>query len=88
MRRPIDAEHPETGRDSMFEVDGGVKIASIYNITTVAEAEADTFVAGSAIHGAQDHAVVISGVRAALGCISFHIDCLLFPQNGISGRWL
>lgn len=52
MRRPIDAEHPETGRDAMLEVDGGVKIASIYNITTAAEAEADTFVAGSAIHGA------------------------------------
>jgi len=44
-RRLID----ESGRDIRLEVDGGVKVD---NIRAVAEAGADTFVAGSAIFGA------------------------------------
>lgn len=44
-RRLIDA----SGRDIRLEVDGGVKVA---NLREIAEAGADTFVAGSAIFGA------------------------------------
>ena len=44
-RRIID----ESGRDIRLEIDGGVKID---NIRQIAEAGADTFVAGSAIFGA------------------------------------
>ena len=44
-RRMID----ESGRDIRLEIDGGVKVG---NIREIAEAGADTFVAGSAIFGA------------------------------------
>jgi ribulose-phosphate 3-epimerase len=44
-RRIID----ESGRDIRLEIDGGVKVD---NIREIAEAGADTFVAGSAIFGA------------------------------------
>lgn len=44
-------------------MDGGIKVA---NIRAVAEAGADTFVAGSAIFGARDPDGGVRGVMAAL----------------------
>jgi ribulose-phosphate 3-epimerase len=58
-RRLIDA----SGRDIRLEVDGGIKID---NIRRVADAGADTFVAGSAIFGAPDYKAVIDAMRAEL----------------------
>jgi ribulose-phosphate 3-epimerase len=52
-----------SGRDIRLEVDGGVKTD---NIRRVADAGADTFVAGSAIFGQRDYAAVIAAMRAAL----------------------
>ena len=52
-----------SGRDIRLEVDGGIKVD---NIRRVADAGADTFVAGSAIFGEQDYAAVIRKMRAAL----------------------
>ena len=51
------------GRDIWLEVDGGVKVD---NIGEIAQAGADTFVAGSAIFGAQDYAATIRDMRARL----------------------
>ncbi len=59
LRRIIDA----SGRDIRLEVDGGIKVD---NIRRVADAGADTFVAGSAIFGPKDYAQVIASMRAAL----------------------
>jgi len=53
----------QTGRDIRLEVDGGIKAD---NIRRVADAGADTFVAGSAIFGKPDYAAVISAMRAEL----------------------
>ena len=64
VRRRIDEAYAQSGREVMLEVDGGVKID---NIAKVAAAGADTFVAGSAIYGANDYAGAISAMRAALG---------------------
>lgn len=50
-------------RPIRLEVDGGVKVG---NIRQIADAGADTFVAGSAIFGAEDYARVIADMRAAL----------------------
>ena len=50
----------ESGCDIRLEIDGGVKVD---NIAQVAEAGADTFVAGSAIFGADDYRDVISTMR-------------------------
>jgi ribulose-phosphate 3-epimerase len=58
-RRLIEA----SGRDIRLEVDGGIKVD---NIRQVADAGADTFVAGSAIFGQKDYAAVIGAMRAAL----------------------
>ncbi len=58
-RRRIDA----SGRDIRLEVDGGIKVD---NIRRVADAGADTFVAGSAIFGKPDYAGVIRAMREAL----------------------
>ncbi|HZH06776.1 MAG TPA: ribulose-phosphate 3-epimerase [Lautropia sp.] len=58
-RRLID----RTGRDIRLEVDGGIKVD---NIRRVAEAGADTFVAGSAIFGRPNYKAVIDSMRAAL----------------------
>ncbi|MBK1612145.1 ribulose-phosphate 3-epimerase [Rubrivivax gelatinosus] len=58
-RRIIDA----SGRDIRLEVDGGIKVD---NIRRVADAGADTFVAGSAIFGQADYAAVIAAMRAEL----------------------
>ena len=53
-----------SGRDIRLEVDGGIKVD---NIRRVADAGADTFVAGSAIFGQQDYTAVIDAMRAQLG---------------------
>ena len=63
-RRIIDAEFARTGRDIRLEVDGGIKVD---NIRRVAEAGADTFVAGSAIFGQPDYRAVIEVMRRELG---------------------
>ena len=52
-----------TGRDIRLEVDGGIKVD---NIRRVADAGADTFVAGSAIFGQPDYKAVIAAMRAEL----------------------
>ena len=58
-RKLIDA----SGRDIRLEVDGGIKVE---NIRRVADAGADTFVAGSAIFGQPDYKAVIDQMRRAL----------------------
>ena len=52
-----------SGKDIRLEVDGGIKQD---NIRRVADAGADTFVAGSAIFGKPDYAGVIAAMRTAL----------------------
>lgn len=59
VRQRIDA----SGRDVRLEVDGGIKAE---NIRRVADAGADTFVAGSAIFGQSDYKAVIDAMRLAL----------------------
>ena len=59
LRKLIDA----SGRDIRLEVDGGIKVD---NIRRVADAGADTFVAGSAIFGQPDYKAVIDAMRAQL----------------------
>jgi ribulose-phosphate 3-epimerase len=63
LRRLIDDHRRETGRDIRLEVDGGIKTD---NIRAVADAGADTFVAGSAIFGAPDYKAVIDAMRRQL----------------------
>ena len=53
----------QTGRDIRLEVDGGIKVD---NIRRVADAGADTFVAGSAIFSQPDYQAVITAMRAEL----------------------
>jgi len=53
-----------SGHDIRLEIDGGVKVD---NIGEIAAAGADTFVAGSAIFGADDYRAVIDAMRAAIG---------------------
>ncbi len=53
----------QTGRDIRLEVDGGIKID---NIRRVADAGADTFVAGSAIFSQPDYKGVIDAMRREL----------------------
>lgn len=52
------------GKDIRLEVDGGIKAD---NIRRVADAGADTFVAGSAIFGQSDYHKTIAQMRVALG---------------------
>jgi ribulose-phosphate 3-epimerase len=52
-----------SGRDIRLEVDGGIKVD---NIRRVADAGADTFVAGSAIFGQKDYRAVIGAMRGEL----------------------
>lgn len=52
-----------SGKDIRLEIDGGVKID---NIREVAQAGADTFVAGSAIFSTDDYKVTIDAMRAEL----------------------
>jgi ribulose-phosphate 3-epimerase len=59
VRKLIDA----SGRDIRLEVDGGIKVD---NIRRVADAGADTFVAGSAIFGQRDYRAVMAAMRAEL----------------------
>ena len=56
-----------SGKPIRLEVDGGIKSD---NIRQVADAGADTFVAGSAIFGQPDYAAVIQAMRAALAAKS------------------
>jgi ribulose-phosphate 3-epimerase len=56
VRKRIDA----SGKDIRLEVDGGIKAD---NIRRVADAGADTFVAGSAIFGKPDYKSVIDAMR-------------------------
>ncbi len=58
-RRIID----KSGLDIRLEIDGGVKLE---NIRKIAEAGADTFVAGSAIFGSKDYQATIKNMRAEL----------------------
>ena len=58
-RKRIDS----SGRDIRLEVDGGIKAG---NIRRVADAGADTFVAGSAIFGQPDYGAVIAQMRHEL----------------------
>jgi ribulose-phosphate 3-epimerase len=53
----------ESGYDIRLEIDGGVKVDNIHDI---AAAGADTFVAGSAIFGADDYKTVIDKMRAEI----------------------
>jgi len=57
LRQRID----QSGLPIRLEVDGGVKAS---NIRAIAEAGADTFVAGSAIFGESDYAAVIAKMRS------------------------
>ena len=59
VRKRIDA----SGKDIRLEVDGGIKTD---NIRRVADAGADTFVAGSAIFGQADYKAVVDAMRRAL----------------------
>jgi ribulose-phosphate 3-epimerase len=59
VRKLIDA----SGKDIRLEIDGGVKVD---NIRKIAEAGADTFVAGSAIFGKADYQDVINQMRSEL----------------------
>ncbi len=59
VRKIIDA----SGRDIRLEIDGGVKVD---NIRRIADAGADTFVAGSASFGKPDYKAVIDAMRAEL----------------------
>ena len=63
----------DSGLDIRLEIDGGVKVD---NIREIAEAGADTFVAGSAIFGAKgendpnDYDTVVAAMRAELAKVS------------------
>jgi ribulose-phosphate 3-epimerase len=59
VRKIID----DSGRDIRLEIDGGVKVD---NIGEIAAAGADTFVAGSAIFGADDYKTTIDAMRAEI----------------------
>ena len=63
VRERIDAHEASGGQPILLEVDGGVKVS---NIGAIAEAGADTFVAGSAIFGAPDADGGYHGVMGAL----------------------
>ena len=66
LRKVEDARRRITasGKDIRLEVDGGIKVD---NIRRVADAGADTFVAGSAIFGGSDYKGVVDAMRQALG---------------------
>ena len=63
VRAKIDAYTARTGRTIKLEIDGGIKID---NIAEVAQAGADTFVAGSAIFNTPDYAATIAAMREQL----------------------
>jgi len=53
----------DSGNDIRLEIDGGVKVD---NIREIADAGADTFVAGSAIFGSDDYQTTIDAMRSEL----------------------
>lgn len=61
--RQVRAMIDESGLPIRLEIDGGVKLD---NIRAIAEAGADTFVAGSAIFGTKDYKATITAMRAEL----------------------
>jgi ribulose-phosphate 3-epimerase len=61
--RAVRSRIEESGRDVWLEVDGGVKVD---NIAQIAQAGADTFVAGSAIFGSPDYQATIASMRSEL----------------------
>ena len=63
VREKVEAHRRDTGRTILIEVDGGVKAD---NIRAIAEAGADTFVAGSAVFGARDPDGGYRGIMARL----------------------
>lgn len=62
-RALIDAHEQASGHRPRLEIDGGIKAD---NIASVAQAGADTFVAGSAIFGSDDYRQTIHRFRDAL----------------------
>ena len=68
VRRRIDAHVARGGQPILLEVDGGVKVG---NIRAVADAGADTFVAGSAIFGARD---ADGGYRGVIGAMRAELE--------------
>jgi ribulose-phosphate 3-epimerase len=56
----------QSGRAVWLEVDGGVRID---NIAEIAQAGADTFVAGSAVFGSKDYAATLREMRARLAVL-------------------
>ena len=64
VRARLDRYEAETGRHIRLEVDGGIKVD---NIAQVAQAGADTFVAGSAIFGKENYTQVIDAMRTEVG---------------------
>ncbi len=62
-RRRIDAWTQAGGAPIRLEIDGGVKVD---NIGMIRAAGADTFVAGSAIFGAEDYQSVIAAMRGEI----------------------
>jgi ribulose-phosphate 3-epimerase len=61
-RRLID----DSGLDVRLEVDGGIKVD---NIGQIAQAGADTFVAGSAVFGSADYAATIAAMRSEIAAV-------------------
>ncbi|UOO77820.1 ribulose-phosphate 3-epimerase [Neisseria sp. Dent CA1/247] len=66
VRDLLNMYEAESGRKIALEVDGGIKTD---NISEVARAGADTFVAGSAIFGQADYAAVINKMRQELASL-------------------
>ncbi|BEV71214.1 MULTISPECIES: ribulose-phosphate 3-epimerase [unclassified Paludibacterium] len=66
-RARIDAWTAEHGGEIWLEVDGGVKAD---NIARIAQAGADTFVAGSAIYNAPDYRAAIDAMRRELAGVA------------------
>ena len=64
VRTRLDRYEAETGRQIRLEVDGGIKVD---NIAQVAQAGADTFVAGSAVFGKDNYKQIIDAMRTELG---------------------
>lgn len=57
----------DSNYDIRIEIDGGVKVE---NIRKIAEAGADTFVAGSAIFGSDDYQATITSMREQLALVN------------------
>lgn len=61
----------DSGRSIRLEIDGGVKVD---NIRQIAEAGADTFVAGSAIFGSSDYQGTITRMREELAQVNHELS--------------